>query len=411
LIELSFGKQIRLSRIIDPSDGRSLVVAADHGLMLGPIKGVVDLEATLRKVIAGGPDAILVSPGQARRLSHLFAGRSAPAMLVRVDWTNAFRDKTYTLPARSIQFNRVTTVEEAVKIGASGVVTYLFLGFDGEEDHIAMVEEFSSECKTWSMPLIIEPLPMGPRVTKANYVDMVRRAVEKAVELGADALKVPYTGDPYSFKEVVEASSGVPVLVLGGYKALSIRDSLEVISEVLDAGAVGVVFGRNVVQDPNPDEAVRLMRRIIHGKETVTDILRERIKPPVKILVDVERCSGCRICELACSFFHEKVFDFSLARLRVKASEDGRTFTPYVCTLCYSCVNACPNGALRVNSRTGAVEVSPELCQGCGICVDFCPVKVLKLINGRLLLCDLCDGLPECVKWCSRNALRVEGGW
>ncbi|MBS7617537.1 hypothetical protein KEJ25_02875, partial [Candidatus Bathyarchaeota archaeon] len=133
---MNLGKLIRLSRIIDPSDGRGLVVAADHGLMLGPIKGVIDLEVTLRKVIAGRPDAILVSPGQARRLSHLFMGRETPAMLVRIDWTNAFRDKTYTLPARSIQFNRVTTVEEAVKIGASGVVTYLFLGFDREEEHI-----------------------------------------------------------------------------------------------------------------------------------------------------------------------------------------------------------------------------------------------------------------------------------
>ncbi|MBS7612427.1 4Fe-4S binding protein [Candidatus Bathyarchaeota archaeon] len=408
---MNLGKLIRLSRIIDPSDGRGLVVAADHGLMLGPIKGVIDLEVTLRKVIAGRPDAILVSPGQARRLSHLFMGRETPAMLVRIDWTNAFRDKTYTLPARSIQFNRVTTVEEAVKIGASGVVTYLFLGFDREEEHIAMVEEFSIECKTWSMPLIIEPLPMGPRVTKTNYVDMVKRAVGKAVELGADALKVPYTGDPYSFKDVIEASSGVPVLVLGGYKALSIRDSLEVISEVLDAGAAGVVFGRNIVQDPNPDEAVRLMRRIIHGKETVTDILREKIKPPVRILVDAEKCSGCHICEFACSLIHEKVFDFSLARLRVETSEDGRMFTPYVCTLCYSCVNACPNGALKVNGKTGAVEVSLELCQGCGVCVNVCPARVLKLVNGKILSCNLCDGLPECAKWCSRNALRVEGGW
>ncbi|MEM2850091.1 MAG: 4Fe-4S binding protein [Candidatus Bathyarchaeia archaeon] len=408
---MNLGKLIRLSRIIDPSDGKGLVVAADHGLMLGPIKGVVDLEATLRKVIAGRPDAILVSPGQARRLSHLFTGGEAPAMLVRIDWTNAFRDKTYTLPARSIQFNRVTTVKEAVKIGASGVVTYLFLGFDREKDHIAMVKEFSMECKTWSMPLIIEPLPMGPRVTKANYVDMVKRAVEKAVELGADALKVPYTGDPYSFKDVIEASSDVPVLVLGGYKALSIRDSLEVISEVLDAGAAGVVFGRNIVQDPNPDEAVRLMRRIIHGKETVTDILREKIKPPVRILIDSEKCSGCHICEYACSLTHEKVFDSSLARLRIETSGDGRMFNPHVCTLCYSCINACPNEALKVDSKTGAVEVSQELCQGCGLCVDVCPVGVLKLVNGKILPCDLCNGLPECVKWCSRNALRVEGGW
>ncbi|KYH37315.1 MAG: Fructose-bisphosphate aldolase [Candidatus Bathyarchaeota archaeon B24] len=406
---MGVGKRVRLSRILDPSDGRGLVVAADHGLMLGPIKGVIDLESTLRKVIEGGPDAILVSPGQARRLRHLFAGKGAPAMLVRVDWTNAFRDKTYTLPARGIEFCRVANVKDAVKLGASGVVTYLFVGFDGEDEHASMVEEFAEECRLWDMPLIVEPLPMGPKVTKANYVDMVKKAVRKAVELGADLLKAPYTGDPYSFSEVVKDASGVPVLVLGGYRAKSLRDSLEVISEILEAGASGIVFGRNVVQHPNPSEAVRLMRAIIHEGKTVADIVKSRLKPPLRLRVNPGSCTGCLICLSACSFAHEGVFQPAKARLRIDYDEEKHSYRPYVCTLCGSCVKACPTGALTIDPETGGLRLTAELCDGCGACVEACPVKVVKLSDGKPLICDLCGGLPECVDWCPTGAIYLEG--
>ncbi|MCD6443536.1 4Fe-4S binding protein [Candidatus Bathyarchaeota archaeon] len=409
-LDLKIGKTVRLSRILDPSDGRGLVVAADHGLVLGPIEGLIDIEATLKRVIEGKPDAILVSPGQARRLKHLFAGRGAPAMLVRVDWTNAFRDKTYTLPARDIEFCRVASVKEAVKLGASGVVAYLFVGFEREDEQASMVKELAEDCRLWDMPLVIESLPMGPKVTKTNYVEMVKRAVAKAVELGADLLKVPYTGDSYSFSEVVEEASGVPVLVLGGYRAKSLRDSLEVISEILEAGASGIVFGRNVVQHPNPAEAVRLMRAIIHGGKTVADIVKARLKPPLRLRVNPGSCTGCLICQLACSFAHEGAFQPDKARLRIGYDEKSQSYRPYTCALCLSCVKACPQGALTKDLKTGGVKLIPELCDGCGACVEACPVNVIKLIDGKPLVCDLCGGLPECVDWCPTGAIYLEGG-
>ena len=105
---VNIGKDIRLSKIINPTDEKSVIIAADHGFMLGAIPGVIDLQSTLKKVIKGRPDAILLSPGQAVRLNSLFQGKDAPALLIRADWTNAFRDKTYVLPARKV--NRVAAV-------------------------------------------------------------------------------------------------------------------------------------------------------------------------------------------------------------------------------------------------------------------------------------------------------------
>ncbi|MBU7004870.1 MAG: hypothetical protein HXS50_04835, partial [Theionarchaea archaeon] len=110
------GKEVRLSRIIDPRDDRAVVIAADHGYMLGPIRGVIDLQGTIRSVASGGADGILLSPGQAARIGYLFKGQQAPAMLVRADWTNAFRSKTYTLPSRHVQHRYMTSPKQAMAL-------------------------------------------------------------------------------------------------------------------------------------------------------------------------------------------------------------------------------------------------------------------------------------------------------
>ncbi|MGC8961129.1 MAG: class I fructose-bisphosphate aldolase, partial [Candidatus Bathyarchaeia archaeon] len=158
------GKEIRLSKVVNPHDGRAVVVAADHGYMLGVIPGVENLEATLRRIILGGPDAILVSPGQARELNHLFHGRDAPALLVRSDWSNWGRDKTYTLPARSVERIGVAEARDALLLGASGVVVYYFIGYGDEAKearHMESLSAFARGCDRVGMPFIVEPVPFG----------------------------------------------------------------------------------------------------------------------------------------------------------------------------------------------------------------------------------------------------------
>ncbi len=108
------GKEIRLSKIINPQDGRAVVVAADHGFMLGVIPGVENLEFTLQNILKGKPDGILLSMGQAKEVNHLFYPRDAPALLLRSDWSNWGRDKTYTLPSRSVERIGVADSRDAI---------------------------------------------------------------------------------------------------------------------------------------------------------------------------------------------------------------------------------------------------------------------------------------------------------
>lgn len=401
------GKRLRLKRIFG-EDGRAVVVAADHGLMLGPIRGVVNLRETLARVIQGGPDAILLAPGQASSLIDLFYGKDAPALLVRADWTNAFRDKTYTLPARVIRDVNTVRVEDALALGTSGIVVYLFIGLGDEDEearNIQMISMFSRECEKQGMPLIVEPLPMGEHVTKANYVDLVNLSVKMAAELGADALKVPYTGDPYTFEKTVKAADGIPVLALGGYSGVTIRDSLEVVEEVMQAGGSGIVYGRNIVQANDPGGMVRLVRAIVHEGRSVLEVVGASKKGRISLRVEPAACVGCNLCAAVCSIYHNGKIDIGRARLRV-VQEWPAGCEPVVCVQCGKCISVCPTGALRWGSR-GNVELVEEVCNSCGACVETCPQKVILLDEegNRPLICDLCGGAPQCAEWCGTAAI------
>lgn len=128
-------------------------------------------------------------------------------------------------------------------------------------------------------------------------------------------------------------------------------------------------------------------------------------KPKVWIVRDYIRCSGCRLCEVACSLKHEGRIWPEASRVRVFMFVPGAE-VPHLCTQCtnYPCMNACPVEALSVNEDTGAVIVNDEKCTACGLCIDACPGKVPHLHpdRKRVVICDLCGGDPECAKICER---------
>jgi DhnA family fructose-bisphosphate aldolase class Ia/Fe-S-cluster-containing hydrogenase component 2 len=404
------GKQVRLSRIIDPRDERAVVIAADHGYMLGPIRGVIDLASTIESVSAGGADGILVSPGQASRYGYLFRGREAPAMLIRADWTNAFRSKTYTLPSRHVQCRYMTSPRQAMALGADAIVVYFFVGYadDREEaEHVDKIGRFARECDRIGLPFIVEPIPLGERITGANYNELVKISIRMSAEIGADAIKAPYTNDVDFYSEVVRGA-GIPILILGGAKSKTLRDALEVVEEALQAGARGTVFGRNVIQAPDPRAMVESICSVVHGGRSAREVTRPAAEGRIRIRVsDPGSCTGCHICEMACSAAHGGGYGLTAARLIVRDVEGG--YRPAVCTQCLRCVEACPEGALDVDEKLGCVVVDLERCTGCGECVEACPVGVIRPDRaGNPMICDLCGGLPECVEWCPRDVLEIE---
>lgn len=268
---MMLGKGIRLNEFIDPEDGRSLIIEADFGLMLGPVEGLEDLMDSLNKVVKGRPDGVILSLGMAGRFIHCFLGRRAPALLLRADWTNALRNGAHMLPAHRVRRVSVAGVEEALALGASAIVAYLFVGYEDDEDeagNLEAVATLAEECGHAGMPLLIQSIPIGERVTMVNYADCVGLAVRTAVEAGADVVAAPYTGDFESFKGVVASAKGFPILMLDMDVKLAreqpAQEYLKALEDSLKAGAAGAIFGRRLLRKADLVKAVEDVRKEIH---------------------------------------------------------------------------------------------------------------------------------------------------
>ncbi|MCR4403299.1 MAG: TIGR04076 family protein [Firmicutes bacterium] len=138
-------------------------------------------------------------------------------------------------------------------------------------------------------------------------------------------------------------------------------------------------------------------------------IARPSPGPHPRMLVNERACSGCRTCELVCSFSHERKFSDLLSRIRVDKFDEDGVDRPLVCRQCgiARCVEACPNEALSRDPRTRSVVVDAARCAGCGACAEACPFDAVAFHpdTGIPLICDLCGGDPECVKRCPTHAL------
>jgi DhnA family fructose-bisphosphate aldolase class Ia len=159
-------------------------------------------------------------------------------------------------------------VEEAIKLGADGVSIHVNIGADDEKEMLKDFGEISKQCQAWGMPLLAMMYTRGKKIKKESDVAVVKHAARVAAELGADLVKVNYTGDVDSFRSVVEGC-GVPVLIAGGEKAKSDIDVLKNIKNAILAGGGGVSIGRNVFQHEYPSRMIKAIKAIIHEDATV----------------------------------------------------------------------------------------------------------------------------------------------
>jgi class I fructose-bisphosphate aldolase len=421
------GLQTRMDRLFNRhGDGRAVCVAADHGYMSDVTPNVVNLHSITESVIAGGVDGILLAPGQALRLAPLFQGRAGPALIMRADWMNMPRLGTSNVanavPQRLLRHEKILDAEQALSLGATAITIYLFLGYSDEVEASGVdnCARFVNECRRVGLPCIIEPLAYGGQVTGANIVEILTLGARMAVEIGADALKIPYTGDVDSFRNLIEVS-GVPTLVLGGARSDNERDALELYAEAQEAGASGCLMGRNVTKSPDPKGLIEGLTGIAHRGWTVDQALRGEVWDFVRLKARPALCTGCNLCVVACVASHGSGdYGTNQARLRIEAGREPGQHRVMFCTLCQKCIAVCPTGALRWHPESGAVELLPERCDNCAECVVACPTQVilyseegLTCEDGRSLawiplVCDLCGGTPACARICPTGAIYID---
>jgi DhnA family fructose-bisphosphate aldolase class Ia len=245
------GKERRMRRLFRGSAGRCLMVPLDHGPWLGPIKGIDRPQSIVRQVLAGGANALLVSPGVARLIEPDID--ASVGLVLRVSLTLG-------LAPEARQETPVATVETALRLDADAVAVSIFFGRGGEVETMRFLGKLAERCQRYGVPVLAE---MMPAQDQAFEPGAIAHAARIGFEMGADVIKTNYCGEVEAFRHVV-ATSPVPIVVAGGpRKAESGDDTLQIVRDVVAAGAAGVAIGRRVWQDEDPQRLVREMHRIL----------------------------------------------------------------------------------------------------------------------------------------------------
>jgi len=261
------GKAIRLERIIDRNSQRTVIVPMDHGVTVGPIEGLADMRTTISKVVGGGANAILMHKGMVRA-GHRGTGKDVGLIIHLSAGTAVSPDPN----AKEL----VCTVEEAIKLGADAVSIHINLGAETDKEMLRQFGRVSERCLEWQMPLVTMMYTRGPKIENEYDVENVKLAARVGAELGADIVKVVYTGSVESFTEVVRGCP-VPVVIAGGPKMGSDEDIFRMVEGALQAGAMGLSIGRNAFQHQTPDKMIQALSEMVHNEasvQTAIDVLK-----------------------------------------------------------------------------------------------------------------------------------------
>lgn len=257
------GKKIRLERIIDRNSHRTVIIPMDHGVTVGPIDGLADMRTTIGKVVAGGANGILMHKGIVRA-GHRGTGQDVGLIIHLSGGTSLSPDPN----AKEL----VCTVEEAIKLGADAVSVHINLGAETDTDMLRQLGQISERCLEWQMPLVAMMYTRGPKIQDEYEVQNVKHAARVGAELGADIVKVVYTGSVESFAGVVQGCP-VPVVIAGGEKMGSDEEIFRMVEGALQAGAAGVSIGRNAFQHDDPTKMVQAMSKMVHHNASVAEAI------------------------------------------------------------------------------------------------------------------------------------------
>ncbi len=267
----------RMNRLFR-DDGRCFQIAVDHGLFNGYalLSGVEDIGRVLDLAIEADVDALLMSPGQARHLQARRVPRK-PALVMRADVSNAYdaRRPDYAF-SQLIDFQ----LEQALRLDAAAIVLNLFYAQQdpGINQHcVQNISELREACESSGMPLMVEPLVLESDAEQSGYrvsskFEKVVALHRQAAELGVHIIKADPTDHLDRYEELVDLVGGIPLLPRGGGKVTD-REILSRTHQMLQAGAAGVVYGRNIFQHPDPLRMTRAIHSLVHESADLDDAL------------------------------------------------------------------------------------------------------------------------------------------
>jgi fructose-bisphosphate aldolase/2-amino-3,7-dideoxy-D-threo-hept-6-ulosonate synthase len=254
------GKNRRLKRIMQP-DNRTVIVPMDHGVTVGPIQGLADMQQIINKLLKGKADAILIHKGIAK---HVNAGNAGLIVML-----SGMSNLSPNINSKV----QVCSVQEAIRLGADAVSVHVNVGAQDEDKILSNLAKVAEECDLFGMPLLAMMYPRGPKIQNEHAPDVVAHAARIGAELGADIIKANFTGNIDTFKTVVE-SCPVPVVIAGGPKCKTSQEILQTTHDALKAGASGLSIGRNVFQHENPTLIVKALSAIVHEGASVEQALK-----------------------------------------------------------------------------------------------------------------------------------------
>ncbi len=254
-----------MERIFNRKSGRTIIVPLDHGVTVGPVEGLVNLCDIVNKVTEGGANAVLGHLGLPL-YGHRGYGKDI-GLILHLSASTALSPEPNS---KAI----VNPVETALRIGADGVSVHINLGANSEKEMLRDFGYISNKCMEWGMPLLAMIYTRGPKIKNEYDKEVVKHAARVGAELGADIVKVNYTGDPRSFSEVIEGCPA-PVVIAGGEKVETDEDLLQMVGGALKAGAAGVSIGRNVFQHQDPLAIIRVIGNMVHENASIKKAMKE----------------------------------------------------------------------------------------------------------------------------------------
>jgi fructose-bisphosphate aldolase/2-amino-3,7-dideoxy-D-threo-hept-6-ulosonate synthase len=219
------------------------------------------MQTIIDKLLLGDVDAVLVNRGISKTVDTGNAG-----LIIHLSGITQLCPE----PNNKVQ---ISTVDDAVRLGADAVSVHVNVGAKNEDNMLATLGRVACECDDFGMPLLAMMYPRGPCITNPHAVDVVAHAARLGAELGADIIKTNYTGDVESFREVIN-SCPVPVIIAGGPKAETSMDILQTVKDSITAGGAGLSIGRNVFQHEDPTNMTKALCAIVHGGATVNEALK-----------------------------------------------------------------------------------------------------------------------------------------